>query len=77
MLGYNDGSQHYSYGVVSPGDSGGPVADTTDGNKALGIVDTVGLALTPLPQVGEGGVSLDGLLADAAAHGFAVHVRTV
>jgi hypothetical protein len=77
ILGYNDGSQHYSYGLVSPGDSGGPVADVTDGNKALGIVDTVGVALTPLPQAGEGGVSLQGLLADAAAHGFPVSVRTV
>jgi len=77
VLGFNDGTQHYTYGVVSPGDSGGPVADVSDGNKALGIVDTVGLALTPVPQVGEGGVSLQALLADAAAHGFAVSVRTV
>jgi hypothetical protein len=77
VLGYNDGSQHFSYGLVSPGDSGGPVADVSDGNKALGIVDTVGIALTPLPQAGEGGVSLQGLLADAAAHGFPVSVRTV
>jgi len=78
ILGYNDGSQHYSYGAVTPGDSGGPVADVTDGNKALGIVDTVGLAVAGLlPQVGEGGVSLQGLLADAAAHGFPVTVRTV
>jgi hypothetical protein len=77
ILGYNDGSQHFSYGLISPGDSGGPVADLTDGNKALGIVDTVGVALTPLPQAGEGGVSLQGLLADAAAHGFTVRLRTV
>ncbi len=77
VLGYNDGTQHYSYGVVSPGDSGGPVADVTDGNKALGIVDTVGVALTPIPQAGEGGVSMQALLADAAAHGFPVSVRTV
>lgn len=77
VLGFNDGAQHYSYGVVSPGDSGGPVADVTDGNKALGIVDTVGVALTPVPQAGEGGVSLEALLSDAAAHGFAVSVRTV
>jgi len=78
ILGFNDGSQHYSYGAVTPGDSGGPVGDVTDGNKALGIVDTVGVAVVNgVPQVGEGGVSLQGLLADAAAHGFAVTLRTV
>jgi hypothetical protein len=78
VLGFNDGSQHYSYGAVTPGDSGGPVGDVTDGNKALGIVDTVGVAVVNnTPQVGEGGVSLQGLLADAAAHGFAVSLRTV
>lgn len=77
VLGYNDGEQHYIYGLVTPGDSGGPVADVTDGNKAFGIVTTVGAGATPLPQAGEGGVSLDGLLADAAANGFPVAVRTV
>jgi hypothetical protein len=77
VLGYNDGTQHYTYGVVSPGDSGGPVADVTDGNKALGIVNTVGVALTPLPQAGEGGLSLDALLADAADQGVPISVRTV
>jgi hypothetical protein len=78
VLGFNDGSQHYSYGAVTPGDSGGPVADVTDGNKALGIVDTVGVAVVNnTPQVGEGGVSLQGLLADAAANGFSVSLRTV
>jgi hypothetical protein len=77
ILGFNDGTQHYSYGLVTPGDSGGPVADVTDGNKALGIVNTVGVALTPVPQAGEGGLSLDALLADASSQGFAVHVRTV
>jgi hypothetical protein len=77
ILGYNDGTQHYSYGIVTPGDSGGPIADVTDGNKALGIVDTVGVALTPIPQIGEGGVSMQGLFADAAAHGFTVSLRTV
>jgi hypothetical protein len=77
VLGYNDGEQHYIYGVVTFGDSGGPVADVTDGNKAFGIVTTVGAGATPMPQAGEGGVSLDGLLADARAHGFPVSVRTV
>lgn len=77
VLGYNDGEQHYIYGVVTPGDSGGPVADVTDGSKAFGIVTTIGAGATPMPQAGEGGVSLDGLLSDAAANGFPVAVRTV
>jgi hypothetical protein len=77
ILGYNDGQQQYVYGVITPGDSGGPVGDVTDGNKAFGIVDTVGVALTPVPQAGEGGVSLEGLLADAASSGFTVALRTV
>lgn len=77
ILGYNDGEQHYIYGAVTPGDSGGPVADVTDGNKAFGIVTTVGVGFNGLPQAGEGGVSLDGLLADAAENGFPVSVRTV
>lgn len=81
VLNYNDGSQHYVTGVVTPGDSGGPVGDVTDGNKALGIVNTVGVgaeegALT-IVTAGEGGVSLEGMLADAAADGFPVQLRTV
>jgi hypothetical protein len=74
----NTRTQHYCDGVVTPGDSGGPVADVTAGNKALGIVNTVGVATDGrLPSAGEGGVSLPGLLADANAHGYPVHVRTV
>ncbi len=77
VLGFNDGQQHFIYGVVTPGDSGGPVADITDGNKAFGIVLAVGAAITPVPQIGEAGTSLEGLLAHAAASGFPVRVRTV
>jgi hypothetical protein len=77
VLGYNDGEQHFIYGPVTFGDSGGPVADISDGNKAFGIANTLGVALTPLPQAGEGGLSLDALLADAASQGFAVQVRTI
>jgi hypothetical protein len=77
-LGYNDGTQHYIYAPVTPGDSGGPVADLTDGDKAFGIVTTLGAATTPSGvQAGEGGVSLDGMLASAAASGFPVRVRTL
>jgi hypothetical protein len=79
VLAFNDGTQHYTDGLVTPGDSGGPVADVTDGNKALGIVDTLGVSAgTPFgASVGEGGVSLPALLADAAANGVPVALRTV
>jgi hypothetical protein len=72
-----DGEQ-YVLGAVTPGDSGGPVADITDGNKAIGIVDTVGVTIaTPNVNVGEGGAALYALLQDAAANGFAISLRTV
>lgn len=78
VLAYNDGTQHYVHGVVTPGDSGGPVADISDGNKALGIVDTLGVEIgSGVGSVGEGGVSLPALLADAAANGVPVALRTV
>jgi hypothetical protein len=74
----NDGTQHYCNGPVSPGDSGGPVGDVTVGNKALGIVNTLGVGIQDgLPIAGEGGVSMPALLADAAANGFPVQLRTV
>jgi hypothetical protein len=81
VLNLNDGTQHYAIGVVTPGDSGGPVGDITDGNKALGIVNTVGVGADGdamlVALVGEGGVSLEGMLADAAGDGFPVQLRTV
>jgi hypothetical protein len=77
VLVFNDGEQHYVDGAVSFGDSGGPVADMTDGNKALGLVNTVGLGVAGLPYVGEGGVSLEGMFTDAASAGFTVALRTV
>ena len=79
VLAFNDGTQHYTDGLVTPGDSGGPVADVTDGNKALGIVDTLGVAGGSDfgASVGEGGVSLPALLADAAANFVTIALRTV
>lgn len=78
VLHSNDGTQHYVLGTVSPGDSGGPVADVTDGNKALGLVNTVGVGVVNgLPYAGEGGISLQGMFADAAESGFTVRLRTV
>jgi hypothetical protein len=74
---FQDGYQ-YVLGAVTPGDSGGPVGDITDGNKALGIVDTVGVNIAfPNANVGEGGVAVYALLADAAANGFPISLRTV
>jgi len=76
---FDDQGNQYVLGAVTPGDSGGPVADVSDGNKAIGIVDTVGLTID-LPQgvnVGEEGVGVAALLADANAHGFAISLRTV
>jgi hypothetical protein len=76
-----DGGHHDILGAVTPGDSGGPVADISDGNTAFGIVDTVGVgvntgALT-VAAVGEGGSNLDFVLQDAAAHGLSLTLRTV
>jgi hypothetical protein len=72
------GGEQFVLGLVSPGDSGGPVADITDGNKAIGIVDTVGVTVaSPKANVGEGGAALYALLADAAASGFPIALRTV
>lgn len=74
---FADGYQ-YVLGAVTPGDSGGPVADITDGNKALGIVDTVGVNIAlPNVNVGEGGVAVYALLQDAGAHGFPIALRTI
>lgn len=77
VLAYNDGTRQYVYGPVTQGDSGGPVANASDGDKAFGIVNTLSAGLTPLPFVGEGGLALEGVLADAARRGFAVKLRVV
>jgi hypothetical protein len=74
VLNYLSEVEHRITGVVGPGDSGGPVADVTDGNTAFGIVNTVGAGASPdalhVVIVGEGGANLDYALADAAKLGF-------
>jgi hypothetical protein len=66
IFNFFDSGNQYVVGPITPGDSGGPVADVSDGNKALGIVDTVGLTLAlPNANVGEGGVAVYALLDDA------------
>jgi len=78
IFNFFSGGEQFVLGPVTPGDSGGPVADITDGNKAIGIVDTVGVTIAfPNANVGEGGVAVYALLADAAANGFAITLRTV
>lgn len=80
VLNATDGVEHDILGAVTPGDSGGPVADLTDGNTAFGIVDTVGAGLNSdaltVATAGEGGANLDFVLRDAAANGFTVALRT-
>jgi hypothetical protein len=81
VLNATDGIEHDVLGAVTPGDSGGPVGNITDGNTAFGIVNTVGAgvntdALT-IVTAGEGGANLDFVLRDAAARGFSVTLRTV
>src|SRR5947207_795775 len=78
VFNFFDSGNQYAIGAVTPGDSGGPVADLTDGNKAIGIVDTVGVTVAPEGvNVGEAGVAVYALLQDAAAHGFSISLRTV
>lgn len=72
--------EHDVLGAVLPGDSGGPVADLTDGGTAFGIVNTVGAGLNTsamtLATAGEGGANLHWVLGDAASRGFHVRLRT-
>ncbi len=82
VLNFMDDREHLVLGVVVSGDSGGPVADITDGNKAFGLVNTVGVAINggalTVVNLGEGGVNLQNVIADAAAHCFGgLTVRTV
>ncbi len=74
-----DGGHHDIVGAVTAGDSGGPVADLTDGGRAFGIVDTGRGHAHRRPQgghAGEGGANLDFVLEDAAAHGLSLTLRT-
>lgn len=74
VLHYNDGTDWSALGPVSPGDSGGPAADASDGNKALGIVTVLCVGTR---CAGAGGVAVEGLLQDAAENGYTITLRTV
>jgi hypothetical protein len=71
---------HDVLGAIAPGDSGGPVADVTDGGTALGIVAAVGAGVNTsaatVVVAGESGVNTRYAIADAAARGFHVGLRT-
>lgn len=78
VLSYIGRDQQFCDGPASNGDSGGPVADVSAGNAAIGILDAFTVAVGgSAANVGENGVAMTALLADAAAHGFPVRVRTV
>lgn len=81
VLNLMEEAEHLVLGPVISGDSGGPVANVTDGNKALGIVNTVGVAANSnaltVAHAGEGGNNLEFVLKDAAQRGFSVALRTV
>jgi hypothetical protein len=71
VMGYDDSSLYDVTGPIDWGDSGGPLVHIATG-KALGIVSRLCLGICS-----EEGPTVQGLLADAAAHGFAVTLRTV
>lgn len=78
VLDVNDGRQHWVFGSVTPGDSGGPVANLTDGGTAFGVVTKLGSSGSNTEHhAGQGGASVEGALVDAAAAGLDLRVRTV
>ena len=74
ILDWDGEKEHAILGVVTFGDSGGPVADVDEGGTAYGIVNTVGAGVNSeamtIVTAGEGGANLDFVLADAASLGF-------
>lgn len=79
ILSFNDGTRHGVTGpTITNGDHGAPVADVTDGNKALGVLTIPEGWLFPDP-VGSGvtGLSLEGILADALEREWDMRLRTV
>ena len=69
--------EYTATGAVSPGDSGGPTVDTSDGNRALGIVDDIAVDASNRGAGTMDGVTVQALLADAASNGFPISLRTV
>jgi hypothetical protein len=67
----------YCTGPAYEGDSGGPIADITAGNTALGILDAVDVTVGgSSTDAGIEAVTTTAVLADAARHWFPIHLRT-
>ena len=67
----------YCDGPANEGDSGGPIADLTSGNEAIGLLDGIdATAGGSSANVGVHGVTMTVLLRDAAAHRHPVRLRT-
>lgn len=81
VLSANNGRWHWVVASATRGDSGGPVANLTDGGKAFGHATALAVGhadgSTTGFQAGTSGVSLEGMLADAAAAGWNVRLRIV
>lgn len=71
VLTFHDGGEADVLGPIDFGDSGGPLVHVTTG-KALGIVSRLCTGLCE-----ETGPTVEGILAQAAARGFTVTLRTV
>jgi hypothetical protein len=71
IMGWDDTSMYDVSGPIHWGDSGGPLVHIATG-KALGIVSRLCAGVCT-----EEGPTVQGILADASAHGFPVTLRTV
>lgn len=71
VLTFDDEAEHGVIGPIHFGDSGGPLVHTSSGT-ALGIVSRLCVG-----TCSEMGPTVAGLIADAAANGFLVQLRTV
>jgi hypothetical protein len=71
IMGYDDAQIYDVSGPIHWGDSGGPLVHKGTG-KALGIVSRLCFGLCS-----EEGPTVQGILSDAAAHGYPVTLRTV
>lgn len=71
-------NQLYCDGPAYEGDSGGPIADVSAGNAAIGVLDAVNATVGgSAVDVGIQGVTTTTVLLDATRHGYPVRVRTV
>lgn len=71
-------TQLYCDGPAYEGDSGGPIADVTAGNAAIGVLDGVDATVGgSTVDAGIQGVTTSTVLTDAARHGYPVRIRTV